>query len=478
MSCARSLRPEQGRVPPHDLDAEAAVLSAIFLEPRCFDEVCGVLDVEHFYSDANRRIYDTVRALQQTGRPIDVVTVAGDLRDHERLQQVGGTPYLAQLADATPAIAHVEAHARTIREKWRLRQFIATCQRYAAEGYGDCGEPQAFIDEAEAAVFAIAHETDVADSLTPFRSAIHEAMLQAQAAQQSKGGVTGLPSGLFRLDEKLTGFHRGDLYILAGRPGMGKSALASQCARAAASAKPPWSVVEFNLEMPRHQLGARDVATHAMVDLSRLRAGKVRDEEWNRLVESEVQLARLPRYLDVTPAITLLHLRAKVRRLQATIAREGGPVLGLVVVDYLQLMRGSGSAKTRDQEIGEISRGLKALAKEMDVAVIALSQLNRSVETRSDKRPQLSDLRESGAIEQDADAIVFVYRDEYYHKETAEKGIAELIIAKQRNGPTGTLRVRFQSAFTRFDSLDESKYEFGDASGAPDPWGDFDSNEG
>ncbi|HEX4475667.1 MAG TPA: replicative DNA helicase [Polyangiaceae bacterium] len=478
------LRPTQGRVPPHDLDAEAAVLSSVLLSTEAFDGVADILRPEHFYSEANRRIFEVIVDLQSTGKPVDVVSVASVLRDRERLQQIGGTPYLAQLSDATPAVAHVEAHARVVREKWRLRQLISTCQRFAAEGYGDCGEVQNFIDLAEQAVFDIARIPETT-AVRPVREAIHGAFDILVAASKRGEGITGVPTGFDRLDKKCAGLHKGDLYIVAGRPGMGKTAFVLNIAVNVASSRrvrttdpgdplgagdveqPGWGVGFFSLEMPREQLASRLLGVEARVDVSRIRSGNIKHEDWNKLTDAAARVGRLPLWLDDTPALTLLDLRAKIRRLKAEIGRktgDGPPAqgLGLVVVDYLQLMQGRRDAGSREQEISELSRGLKQLAKEMEVPVIALSQLNRSVETRTtkDKRPQLSDLRESGAIEQDADTIIFIYRDEYYNQDSTERGVAEIIISKQRNGPTGIVKVRFTPEYTRFDNLAGEGYEF------------------
>lgn len=474
------LRPSAGRVPPHDLDAEAAVLSACLLSTDAFDQVHDALQPGHFYSDANRKIFEAVTELQTSGRPVDVVSVATWLRDRERLQQVGGTPYLAQLTDATPAVAHVEAHARTVREKWRVRQLIATCQKFAAEGYGDCGDVQEFIDKAEQAVFDIARVPE-STAVRPVREAIHGAFDILVAASKRGEGITGIPTGFDRLDRKCAGLHKGDLYIVAGRPGMGKTSFVLNIAVNVASPRrvstagtlgadeerPGWGVGFFSLEMPREQLASRLLSVEARVDVSRIRSGSIRHEDWNKLTDAAARVGRLPIWLDDTPALGLLDLRAKIRRLKAELGRPSGDrpdaqELGLVVVDYLQLMQGRRDAASREQEISELSRGLKQLAKEMQVPVIALSQLNRSVETRTtkDKRPQLSDLRESGAIEQDADTILFIYRDEYYFPESPDRGVAEIIISKQRNGPTGTVKVRFSPEFTRFDNLATEDYEF------------------
>ncbi len=479
---ASELKPVAGRVPPNDLDAEAAVLSSVLLSSDAFDRVQEILEPLHFYSEANRRIYEAVLELQSSNRPVDLVSVAGWLRDKSRLEQVGGTPYLAQLADATPAVAHVEAHAKVIREKWRLRQLIATCQRFAAEGFGDCGEPQAFIDSAEQAVFDIARVPE-GSTIVPVKDAIRGAFEILSEASRRGGGITGIETGFVELDRKCAGLHKGDLYIVAGRPGMGKTSFVLNLAVNVAKPRPVpaskdehgqgeleeagWGVAFFSLEMPREQLASRLVAGEARVDVSRLRSGDIRPEDWNKLTEAAAQLSRLPLWLDDTPGLSLLDLRAKIRRLQAELRRQDASVaqargLGLVVIDYLQLMQGRRDAGSREQEISELSRGLKGLAKEMGVPVIALSQLNRSVETRTskDKRPQLSDLRESGAIEQDADTIMFIYRDEYYFQDSPDKGLAEVIIAKQRNGPTGKVMTKFTSQYTRFDNLAPEEYEF------------------
>ncbi|HEY5961984.1 MAG TPA: replicative DNA helicase [Polyangiaceae bacterium] len=472
-----------GRVPPNDLDSEAAVLSAVMLSRDAFDLVNELLSPDHFYSEANRRVFEAILDLQRTMRAIDVISVAAWLKDRERLQQIGGTPYLAQLTDATPAVANVETHARIVREKYRLRQLIGTCQRFAAEGYGDCGEVQAFIDRAEQSIFDIARVAE-SSNIVPLRDAVVEAFKILNEATQRGGGITGIATGFTQLDRMTAGMHAGDLYIVAGRPGMGKTSfvlnLALNVARPRAvgpldpndpygdnaEERPGYGVAFFSLEMPKEQLAARLLASEARVNMSDIRKGALHPKDWSKLTESAARLGSMPVWLDDTPAIGLLDLRAKIRRLQAEISRsksDGRPhveKMGLVAIDYLQLMHGRQNANSREQEISELSRGLKQLAKELSVPVIALSQLNRAVETRNtkDKRPQLSDLRESGAIEQDADAIIFIYRDDYYNEDSEDKGIAEIIIAKQRNGPTGTVKTRFTAAYTRFDNLETDDY--------------------
>jgi replicative DNA helicase len=473
-------------VPPHDLDAEAAVLSAIMLAQEAFDRVAEFLRPEHFYSGANQRVFEAVLALQNDSHPVDVITVAGWLRERGLLQQIGGTAYLAQLTDAIPTIAHVEAHGRVVREKWRLRRVIATCQDFAAVGYGDTGDVQGFIDQAEQAIFDLAR-TPEASSVVSLKHAIHGAFGILSEAAKRGGGITGFPTGFHDLDKMTAGLHPGDLYIVAARPGMGKTSfvlnLAAQLAEprrvALEGSTAPvqalgTGVIFFSLEMPREQLASRMLASDAGVDVSKIRSGNIGKEDWINLTESASKLGHLPLWLDDTPAISLLDVRARVRRLQAEISRRSsdGPKaekLGLVAIDYLQLMSGRQGAQSREQEISELSRGLKQLAKEMGVAVIALSQLNRSVETRSgDKRPQLSDLRESGAIEQDADAIMFIYRDDYYNADSGEPNTAELILAKQRNGPTGKVMLHFNKACTRFENRASEEYDFNEMDGFQD----------
>ncbi|KYF97212.1 replicative DNA helicase [Sorangium cellulosum] len=472
-----------GRVPPHDLDAEAAVLSAILLHRDALDRVLEILKADHFYSEANSRIYEAAQELASGGTPIDIVSVASWLRDRERLAQVGGAAYLAQLADATPAVAHVGAHARVVYEKWRVRQLIATCQRVAAEGYGDVGVVQEFIDGAEQAVYQLAR-TPQGTSTQPIAQVLKAAFEQITAAAERGDRITGISTGFEKLDAKTAGLHDGDLSIVAARPGMGKTSFVLNLAVNVASPRtvsspgpdqaghgierhePGFGAAVFSLEMPREQLATRMVCSEGRVDVGKLRQGFLQPDDWRRLTEAASFLSTLPVWIDDTPAISLLELRAKVRRIQAEYDRppsdgNSGRRVGLVVIDYLQLMKGRDGVSSREQEISEISRGLKQLAKELKVAVIALSQLNRAVETRTtkDKRPQLSDLRESGAIEQDADNIIFIYRDEYYNPETTNsKGIAELIVAKQRNGPTGKVLTRFTSSCTRFDNLAPGDY--------------------
>ena len=493
---APQVQPVAGRVPPHDLDAEGCVLSAILLSRDALDRVLEILKPDHFYSDANRFIFEAAIALTETSTPVDLQTVCSWLRDREKLARIGGPSYLAQLSDATPSVANVFAYATTVFEKWRLRQLIATCQRIAAEGYGDVGDVQTFIDGAEQAVYELAHGGRASEDGGLLRDHLQAAFSEIVEAAERGEQITGVSTGYKKLDSKTSGMHEGDLWIVAARPGMGKTSLAMNIAVNVGSPRPhqvystaaderqteiheaTLGVVAFSCEMPGKQLATRTASTEGRVDLGLLRNGLLQVDDWRRLTTASAFLSPLPIWVETIPSLTVLKTRARVRRRQAEFNRPAvfatatdGKTqrlirperrIGLVIVDYLQLMKGREGVNSREQEISEISRGLKELSLELGVPVMALSQLNRAVETRStkDKRPQLSDLRESGAIEQDADTIIFVYRDEYYNPETSNaKGIAELIIAKQRNGPTGKVLTRFTASCTRFDNLAPGDYQ-------------------
>ena len=469
----------EGRVPPHDLEAEAAVLSACMLDPSAMDKITD-LKPEYFYSEAHRRIFEACFELKQSGHPVDVLQVQSWLKDRQRLAQVGGAGYLTEILDAAPVVANVGAYGRTIHEKFRIRQVILACQRVSAQGYVDYGEPQAFIDGAEQAIYNIAR-TSAKQSVEKLLDVMKKSFKRLNDAVARGDRITGVPTGFDRYDKLTSGLHEGDLSIIAARPGMGKTSFVLNMAANVASPKgrevdgdpnQRWEeagvgVVVFSLEMPREQLANRMVCAEARVDVSKMRTGYLSPQDWSKLTQAASFLGNLPIWIDDSPGLSIIELRAKVRRLQAefdTRDEEGRKIkkIGAVIIDYLQLMKGRDGVASREQEISEISRGLKGLAKELEVPVIALSQLNRAVETRSEKskRPLISDLRESGAIEQDADNIVFIYRDDYYNREdSSEPNIAELIVAKQRNGPTGTAKVRFDRQWTRFDNLAEGEYE-------------------
>lgn len=469
-------RANEGRVPPHDLDAEAAVISAVLIDPAAYDKVADVLKAEHFYAERHRRIFEGCVELRATGAPVDIVQVGSWLKSRERLAQVGGMGYLTEVLNAAPAVLNVAAYGETIHAKWRARQIIQAAQRIAARGYGDYGEINDYADESEQAIYALAR-IEAKNALVPIREPLMESFRDAQDAAKRGAKFTGISTGFDRYDALTAGLHGGDLTIIGARPGLGKTSLALNIAVSVAAPRnvpdgdggsrtaPGYGVAVFSLEMPRKQLTSRVLCSEARVDLQKMRGGHggLTQNDWAMLSQVAGFVGGLPIWIDDTPALTLLDLRGKVRRMQAEYNRvdaDGRPRrVGLVVIDYLQLMKGRDGAQSREQEVSEISRGLKALAKELDVPVIALAQLNRKCEERSDKRPQISDLRETGAIEQDADNIAFIYRDDYYTREKSEvPNVAELILAKQRNGPTGTAMLRFDHQYTRFDNLADGEY--------------------
>jgi replicative DNA helicase len=476
-----------GKIPPHDLEAEAAVLSTVLLDSARLGQLTFLVP-RTFYSDPNGIIWGAALALAAENKPIDLVTVTSYLRERGHLDAVGGMAYIAQLADATPAVANVEAHAMTVWECWRLRKVIAVCQVVAAQGYGDVGNRQEFVDAALESLSELSRAPGV-KPLTTLRAALTESITRLTKAAQNGDRITGISTGYDRLDAKTAGLHDGDLTVVAARPGMGKTSYVLNLAINVATPRhikaadngPPIPrmgdpVIVFSCEMPTPQIADRIVCSEGRVDLGKLRQGFLQPDDWRRLTEAASFLAQLPIWIDDTAAISLLQMRSKIREANNELAlawrRQNAargivpgpddepPRVRLVILDYIQLATGDKSTGSREQEVSSISRGLKQLGKDLRCSVIALSQLNRSVETRGkDKRPQLSDLRESGAIEQDADTIQFIYRDEYYNPETTNaKGIAEINIAKQRNGPTGRLLLRFASSCTRFDNLAPGDY--------------------
>jgi replicative DNA helicase len=468
------------------LDAEAAVLSAVMVDPSALDKVLEFLKAEHFYSEAHRQIYAAACELRSRGKPVDVVQVGTWLKDDGRIAQVGGMGYLTEILNAAPAVTNVRAYAETIEKKSRVRELIATCQRIAAQGYVDYGDADDFIQDSAAKVHAIACKTFRSEPAALI-DILQENFEELSAAAARGEEMTGTPTGFTRYDRMTAGLHDGDLTIIAARPGMGKTSLVldiasnvasvrvRDAAEAARSEAVERGVIVFSLEMPKSQIGNRMVCSAGRIDLAKIRTPMhLAPSDWNRMTEGAQTLGALRIWVDDTPAITLLEAAAKIRRLQAMFdlndPTTGKPKrrIALGIFDYLQLMRGRGDEDSREREISMLSRGLKALAKELGLPIIALAQLNRAPELRKDRRPVLSDLRESGAIEQDADNICFVYRDEYYNPDTADRNIAELIIAKQRNGPTGTAKVRFDREYTRFDNLAEGEWEERDRAGADD----------
>lgn len=445
-----------GRIPPNDLAAERAVLGGILLENDALNVVSEIpLSPGDFYSDAHNKIYEAMVALFAAGQPVDGVTLRERLATGSKLQAVGGDEYLLGLTDTIPTVTHILAHANIVREKAVIRRLITSCHEVSARGYGDYGTMEEFLDEAERSIFDVAKHR-LRSPYEHINTIISASFEQITLAAERKEHITGLPSGFEDLDRYTAGMHPGDLIIVAGRPGMGKTSFALNVATNACRIRRE-PVVFFSLEMPKVQLANRLLCGEALVDAGKLRTGRLSRDDWPRLASAAGTLSDMPIWLDDTPGLSMLELRAKSRRLKA----EHG--LSLIVVDYLQLMRSGGKNDSREQEISEISRSLKGLAKELELPVIALSQLNRGVETRGnkDKRPQISDLRESGAIEQDADTIIFIYRDEVYNPESTDRGLAEVIIGKQRAGPTGSIKCVFRKEFTRFENYDGG-HESGD----------------
>ncbi len=438
------------RTPPHSFDAECAVLGGIMLDPEAYERLEGSLLPEHFYTEANRLIFTAIAALREKGRPVDAVTVKDHLQLHEELDACGGEEYLGRLIDTTPISADVRHYAEIVRERAILRQLLHVCASVSQEVYEEKDrDVGAHLDKAEMRILSVAETFSRSrPTFSRLGALMAEAYHELQARYADQRSITGVPTGFHDLDEMTAGMQRGDLIIVAGRPSMGKTAFSMNIAQnAAIRADEPHVVAVFSLEMSSQQIAMRMLASEARVDMKHLRTGHFSVEDWRKLASASGALAEAEIFIDDTPAISVVELRSKCRRLKRECKR-----LDLVLVDYLQLMSASAGAERRDQEISEITRSLKGLAKELDVPVIVLSQLNRSLESRADKRPMMSDLRESGAIEQDADVIMFIYREEVYNKKPENEGLAEIIIAKQRNGPTGHVNLTFLKSFTRFEN--------------------------
>lgn len=445
------------KLPPQSLEAEQSLLGAILLEESALSRVLETrLTADDFYREAHGHIFQAMREQYERSEPVDLVTLNEALKKNGVLDRVGGAAYLAELADAVGTAANVEHYARIVRDKATLRRLITTSTQITDQCYSPTSEVAQVLDAAEATIFGIREGRDTR-TVQPVKELLREAIGHIEAMMTRTGGVTGVPTGFRDLDDLTGGFQRSDLIILAGRPSMGKTALAlsiaSQTAIPEERYEPtgqPFAVVFFSLEMSKDQVLLRLLCALGGLDLKDVRTGRIRREDFHKLTAAASQLAEAQIYVDDTAALSVLEMRARARRLKSTLATQGQD-LGLIIVDYLQLMRGGGQTDSREQEISEISRSLKALAKELNVPVMALSQLNRRVEERPDKRPQLADLRESGAIEQDADVIAFVYREEVYKPDNEElKGRATLIVGKQRNGPIGTVHLTFQHQCARF----------------------------
>ena len=442
---------DQLKLPPHSLEAEQSVLGGLMLDNDAADRIGDAVGADDFYSDAHRIVYRHITQLIADGKPADVVTVSEALASTQKLDYVGGLAYLGALAQNVPTAANIRHYANIVRERSILRQLAATATEIAESAFNPLGRSaKTVLDEAEAKVLHIAEQGSRGASNFQLIGRVLPAVVERIETLYNRddpSDVTGVPTGFADLDKMTSGFQPGDLVVVAGRPSMGKTALALNIGENVAL-NTGMPVAVFSMEMGASQLAMRLIGSVGKLDQHKLRTGRLQNDDWDRLSTALGRLSEAPILIDETPALNAIEVRSRARRLM----RQYGK-LGLVIVDYLQLMQATTQGENRATEISEISRSMKSLAKELSVPVVALSQLNRSLEQRPNKRPVMSDLRESGAIEQDADVIVFIYRDEVYNAESADKGTAEIIIGKQRNGPIGTVRLTFLGEFTRFESF-------------------------
>ncbi len=444
------------KMQPHSVEAEQSVIGGLLLSADGWDTVADLVSAGDFYRPDHRLIFRQIATLAEAGQPIDVITLADRLEAMGELEAAGGAAYLAELAGNTPSASNIHAYARVVRERASLRSLIETAQEIADSGFNPGGRSaEELIDEAERLIMQISDrgpKSGVPEGISPL---LKRALARIDELFHSGGDITGLSTGFADLDQKTSGLQPSDLVIVAGRPSMGKTSFAmNMVEHAILNQQRP--VLVFSMEMPADQLLIRMLSSQGRIDQSRIRNGRLEQEDWPKLTTAVNKLKDAPLFIDDTPALTPTEVRSRARR----IMRDHGE-LGLIVVDYLQLMRVAGASEGRTAEISEISRSLKAIAKEFGCPMLALSQLNRALEQRPNKRPVNSDLRESGAIEQDADLIMFIYRDEVYHEDSPDKGIAEIIIGKQRNGPIGTCRLAFINQFTRFENLARGSYDDG-----------------
>jgi len=446
------------KIPPHSIEAEASILGGVLIDKDVWENVAELVFEEDFYKKEHRVIFHAIAALDSNGDPIDVITVAEWLENHQQLDDAGGLPYLARLAENTPGVSNVVAYCNIVHKRSTLRQLIRATTKISESIFNPKGlDSDEILDLAEQTVFEIAEqETRGRRNYLPIKDLLVRALDRVDELFHSDNPITGIATGFDDFDDKTAGLQPADLIIIAGRPSMGKTALAINIAEHAAI-KDKKSVAVFSMEMPGASLAMRMMSSLGRIDQHKVRTGKLHDDDWPRLTSAVEILKDAKLFIDDTPALTPAELRARCRRIK----REHG--LDMIIVDYLQLMQVPGTVENRATEISEISRSLKAMAKELNVPVIALSQLNRSLEQRPNKRPVMSDLRESGAIEQDADLIVFIYRDEVYDEDSMDKGKAEIIIAKQRNGPIGTIKLAFLGKYTRFeDYIEDDGFPTGD----------------
>ncbi|KAF0122026.1 MAG: replicative DNA helicase [bacterium] len=437
----------QFKLPPQNIEAEQSILGGILLDNEVFHRVLEVLNEDDFYHAAHRKVFLSMIELYENNEPVDLITLTNALKNKNQLDEIRGVSYLTSLVDSIPTTANISYYAKIVKEKSILRRLINKTAEIASMSYDSTGDVDEVLDQAERAIFEIS-ENKIKPSFYPIKEMIKHSFKTIERLYEKKELITGVPTGFEGIDRFTSGFQLSDLIIIAGRPSMGKTSLALNIAQyAAIETNVPVGI--FSLEMSKEQLSLRMLCSEAKVDAQRLRTGFLSESDWPKLTRAVGSLSEAPIFVDDTPALSVLEMRAKARRLKS----EKG--LGLIIVDYLQLMRGRVNVERREQEISEISRSLKALAKELNLPVVALSQLNRRVEDRHDRRPQLADLRESGAIEQDADVIIFIYRDEIYNKseDNENKGTAEIIIGKQRNGPIGMTKLAFIDKFATFENL-------------------------
>jgi replicative DNA helicase len=437
------------RVPPQNLEAEQSVLGSMLIQREAISKAMEELRPDDFYRDVHRMIYQTMVSLFDRNEPVDLITVSEDLRQKDQLDKVGGLSYLTSLASIVPTAANVYYYARIVSEKALLRQLIHAATEIAATSYEAAEDVANILDHAEKSILAISQRTNN-QAFAPIKGILLETFEKIDLLYSTKGGIVGISSGFRDLDAMTAGFQPSDLILLAARPSMGKTALCLNIAQHVAIREKK-SVAFFSLEMSKEQLVQRMLCAESGIDAHRLRTGDLRDEDWKRLSRGMGILSEAPIYIDDTPGIPVMEMRAKCRRLKV----EQG--LGMIIIDYIQLIGGNGKTENRQQEISEISRSLKSLARELNVPLIALSQLSRAVESRTNKRPMLSDLRESGSLEQDADLVAFIYRDEYYNPDTEDKNITEIIVSKHRNGPVGAIKLFFHKEFTRFVTLSKDQ---------------------
>ena len=440
-------------MPPQDLEAEKAVIGAMLVSETAVSAVAERLTAEDFYSEVHRIIYGAMTRLYARGEPIDQLTLTNELRSVGEFDKVGGRAYVFQIVESVPTAANAARYADIVRGKALLRDIIDVGSRITEDAFGEPEDVSKALDAAEQLIYGVSNRI-LREHLAPVSELAPGALEMIQRLYEAEGEVTGVETGFEDLDRLTTGFHKSDLVILAARPAMGKTALALNAIWYAAGQK-GMPVAIFSLEMSKEQLVQRLISQTTRIPAQALRSGNVKAEDWPKLVRGVAEVSRAPVWIDDTAGVTLMEIRAKVRRLSSQLKARGEPPLALVVVDYLQLMIGGqgNRSENRQQEIAEISRGLKVLARDLDVPVLAIAQLSRAVEQRHDKRPLLSDLRDSGAIEQDADMVMFLYRDEYYNSDSDDKGIAEIIVGKHRNGPTGKVQLAWMEQYTKFASL-------------------------